>query len=1744
MAISKIINISGNPLSLPPPYSGVMSAGTSRFVPTDVPTTIANLGGALVIQPLFDVQAASLNESSLGSIIDEAAFTGTIQLQATTTQATYATDYGSNGSIGPAPQTVDTCNIFVFSQTSAPRTLTIPDPTNTDLNPSVLFVNSVTSTQDITLSSETGGGSAVVVTPGKSCLFAWDRITDGVNGPSWVPQLVGSGGGGSTSPGNPSNSVQYNSSGTFAGSPNLTFNGTTLTAANLTVSTGLTLPAASVTGSELAASTVTLPKIQNAAASSTLVGSGAAGSGASYSEITLGTNLSMTGTTLNATGGGGGSPGTPTNSVQYNNAGAFAGSSNLTFNGTTLTAANLTVSTGLTLPAASVTGSELAASTVTLAKIQNASANSVLLGSGAAGLGAAYSELTLGTNLSITGTTLNAAGGGSGSPGLPVNSVQYNSAGAFAGSANLLFTGTALTLQNQLNILNSAANGVSFTGAANGSAPTITATATTDTNVGLNLLTLGTGALNLSTTLPTPGALGGTIQALGFNTATGQVGPSPLVLPGGTNLVEHLYGDFGASISIGSIDAYSCLKFNQATQNIALTIPIPPADTTPGHVVFVVHNGSASFTLNGGAGNIQTIMPGKSYMYVYDGVVWRPGGENPTILHFTDFASSATISTATLNAYNSLLFQQSTANVILTLSSPTNPTDGQMLQVTNVGTVNFLISAGAVGPNVLVYPLSAGGTFTFIYSVDLTRWLPNAGGMLLGGRNALAGTVVGTTGGSIGGSTSTVDIYSVMTVSPGSAGLTYSLQSPADGVDGHLFTLINISTFAFNVTVGGGASTVTVPPAGSSQFVYTGGAWYGGAYIVGAVGGALPGGVNMAGQTIADFSGTFAPTAAATVDSFSFAVVNKTSASGQFTLPSPTSIFAGHLYTIANSGTMTFPITSFNGGPVVTLQPQDAMTFYWNGQSSGTGVWLPQGSADSTMIYPDQSSNFTVPASIVDRYNNLFLFQTVTAGIQFTLSKLTNGATNQRLTVHNSGTFPITVGSGFYAGDLYVIQPMSALQFVWSGSINSFWDPVSPPSLPGGRNTFEKTYTSFGSGGPLDNANTSVDVYSHFIIPQTNASQTITLPAPTNTTAGHVVFVSNTGSTAFNMKGPNSTINPSLTVPIATVTPHKTFAFYWDGDIWESQGSTPTVNNLGDQAASVALTDAQVSPYDTLIINQHITSGIKLTLASPNVPVDGQKLTVCNSGSIIFSIGPGTVAGSSVYYPIAPLSSASFIYSTNIARWLPDSEGLLRGGRNAYTTSLSLVSGATSIGTNVTTVDLYALFLITPGAASQVYTLPAPSDLNDGHIISIANASTSLPFSITTTTQTVAIPAGGVSQFVYVGGVSGGWYGGVTTGGGGGSSPVGGGNNILINDRANLASGTIAQTDVDNFFGIRVSPTAQGRVYDIAAPTVTTLGHEFIIQNDNTQFYSILISGSHVTTATVPGGTTGSFYWTPSLSKWVAGPIGANGGGSSNVVIGPNTFQNVGGGTVGACTIIGNGAGQFISNNDNTVVGSNAMIGANPNNAGGCTVVGSSALQNIANGTPNGDQCTAIGRASLQNLTTGRFCTGIGYNAGTVHQTGDGCTYIGHNANTNSAASSARIAIGANVTAQADNGLYFPTSLLIAAVGNGVNFITGTGQLGPTTSSRRYKKDIEDMQVDSSKIYDLRPVEYFWIPEHLKSDRKEFGYIAEEVVDIYPVVVPVDGEGLPNGVNYERLVVLMIAEMKKLRDRIAVLEAA
>lgn len=83
---------------------------------------------------------------------------------------------------------------------------------------------------------------------------------------------------------------------------------------------------------------------------------------------------------------------------------------------------------------------------VTLAKLVNATTNNRLLGRATAGAGD-WEEITLGTNLSFTGTTLNAASGST-SPGGATTQVQFNNGGSFDGDANFIWddTNSQLTL--------------------------------------------------------------------------------------------------------------------------------------------------------------------------------------------------------------------------------------------------------------------------------------------------------------------------------------------------------------------------------------------------------------------------------------------------------------------------------------------------------------------------------------------------------------------------------------------------------------------------------------------------------------------------------------------------------------------------------------------------------------------------------------------------------------------------------------------------------------------------------------------------------------------------------------------------------------------------------------------------------------------------------------------------------------------------------------------------------------------------------------------------------------------------------------------------------------------------------------------------------------------------------------------------------------------------------------------------
>ena len=102
----------------------------------------------------------------------------------------------------------------------------------------------------------------------------------------------------------------------------------------------------------------------------------------------------------------------------------------------------------------------------------------------------------------------------------------------------------------------------------------------------------------------------------------------------------------------------------------------------------------------------------------------------------------------------------------------------------------------------------------------------------------------------------------------------------------------------------------------------------------------------------------------------------------------------------------------------------------------------------------------------------------------------------------------------------------------------------------------------------------------------------------------------------------------------------------------------------------------------------------------------------------------------------------------------------------------------------------------------------------------------------------------------------------------------------------------------------------------------------------------------------------------------------------------------------------------------------------------------------------------------------------------------------------------------------------------------GTNLVrTGSGEIVDDTSSLQFKEKIQNIKTDTSLLYGAQGRTYV----RKASQLEEPGWIAEELFEILPEFVNLK-DGKPYSIKYDRMVVPIIEEMKKLRDRIAILE--
>jgi hypothetical protein len=178
---------------------------------------------------------------------------------------------------------------------------------------------------------------------------------------------------------------------------------------------------------------------------------------------------------------------------------------------------------------------------------------------------------------------------------------------------------------------------------------------------------------------------------------------------------------------------------------------------------------------------------------------------------------------------------------------------------------------------------------------------------------------------------------------------------------------------------------------------------------------------------------------------------------------------------------------------------------------------------------------------------------------------------------------------------------------------------------------------------------------------------------------------------------------------------------------------------------------------------------------------------------------------------------------------------------------------------------------------------------------------------------------------------------------------------------------------------------------------------------------------------------------------------------------------------------------------------------------------------------------------SLYANTTGTGNVGLGYSSGFNSGVAalNYCIYLGYGAGDYGASYSSEDVYlgrsGATRTAQTSGvALYYDST---------------TGRMGPNTSSIRYKTDVKPFAEEknapqSDVIYQFEPV--YYSPKLAEGStnpqdiRRFIGYIAEEVDALLSGtgVVPHNANDEPEGIQYEKLVVLVIEELKKLNAKL------
>jgi Chaperone of endosialidase len=223
------------------------------------------------------------------------------------------------------------------------------------------------------------------------------------------------------------------------------------------------------------------------------------------------------------------------------------------------------------------------------------------------------------------------------------------------------------------------------------------------------------------------------------------------------------------------------------------------------------------------------------------------------------------------------------------------------------------------------------------------------------------------------------------------------------------------------------------------------------------------------------------------------------------------------------------------------------------------------------------------------------------------------------------------------------------------------------------------------------------------------------------------------------------------------------------------------------------------------------------------------------------------------------------------------------------------------------------------------------------------------------------------------------------------------------------------------------------------------------------------------------------------------------------------------------------GAGALLNNtigDNNTANGESVLFKNSTGSAN--TAVGSEALLNNVTGSFN----TADGGSALFSNSSGSRNTAMGLNALSSNTTGHDNIAVGFGAGLNVITAHDTICIG-NSGTDVNNTCFIGQIFGVTpALNDAVPVvIDSAGQLGTLGSAHRLKKEIKPMDKASEAILALKPVTFQY--KSNKTNRPEFGLIAEEVAAVNSDLVIRDKNGEIYTVRYDAVNAMLLNEFLK-----------